>query len=248
MACMRRYCVRMGRWWVRSAVFAGCVVALSCVVWTSAASAASGYYVTFVARDCPSYGDIYANKARNDIVESLQDLGPNSQYLGNGALVSPAYEDLAPQTNCVPLPNWTFTLGTGYVTRAVTGVWGSLSKVTNPYTTSIITKASTPLLDDYGNAVGTQTIPGAVTIKLTDAQASQASHASSLWAEGGTPNDPVLASQFGTPQTGPRGEEDVLDVVPVDVVGRAAHRPEAIVGRATPSTWSLTSRRRRGPS
>lgn len=177
-----------------------CVAALSCVAWTSTASAASGYYVTFVARDCPSYSDIYANKARNDIVESLQDLGPNSQYGSSGALVSPAYEDVAPQTNCVPLPNWTFTLGTGYVTRAVSGVWGSLSKVTNPYTTSIVTQTSTPLLDDHGDRVGTQTIPGAVTIKLTDAQASQASHASSLWAQGGTPSDPVLASQFGTPQ------------------------------------------------
>src|SRR5262249_55746826 len=106
----------------------GCVALLSGMGWAGTASAGSGYYVTFVARNCPSYSDIYANKARNDIVESLQDLGPNSQYLNNGALVAPAYEDVAPQTDCVPLPNWRFTLGTGYVTRAVTGVWGSLSK------------------------------------------------------------------------------------------------------------------------
>ena len=99
----------MGRRVVRSIAVVVCVAALSCVAWTGAASAASGYYVTFVARDCPSYSDIYANKARNDIVESLQDLGPNSQYGSSGALVSPAYEDVAPQTSCVPLPNWTFT-------------------------------------------------------------------------------------------------------------------------------------------
>ncbi|HEX3834889.1 MAG TPA: hypothetical protein VHW04_23095, partial [Solirubrobacteraceae bacterium] len=151
---------------VRSLVVAVGVALLSCVAWTAEASAASGYYVTFAARDCPTYGDIYANKARNDIVESLQDLGPNTQYGTSGALVSPDYEDLAPQTDCKPLPNWTFTLGTGYATRAAIGNWGSLSKVTGPYITSIVTRSSTALLDNRGDPVGSQTIPGAVTIKL----------------------------------------------------------------------------------
>jgi hypothetical protein len=185
---------------VRSLVVAVGVAVSSCVAWSAEASAASGYYVTFAARDCLTYGDIYANKARNDIVESLEDLGPNTQYGNSGAVVSPAYEDLAPQTNCRPLPNWTFTLGTGYVTRAVTGQWGSLSKVTGPYSTSIVTRSSTALLDNRGDPVGSQTVPGAVTVKLTDAQAAQASKSSSLWVQGGAPNDPVLASQYGSPQ------------------------------------------------
>jgi hypothetical protein len=81
---------------VRSLVVAVSVSAVACLVFAAAASAASGYFVTFAARVCPSYSDIYANKARNDIVESLQDLGPNTQYGNNGALVGPAYEDLAP--------------------------------------------------------------------------------------------------------------------------------------------------------
>ncbi|HVV90447.1 MAG TPA: hypothetical protein VHB53_08135 [Solirubrobacterales bacterium] len=181
-------------------ILAAAIAAISSAAWTTPASAASGYYVTFAARDCPSYADIYANRARNDIVESLEDLGPNTQYGSSGALVGPAYEEIAPQTNCKPLPDWKFTLGTGYQTRAVTGKWGSLSKVTGPYSTSIVTQNSTPLLDEHGDPVGSQTVAGAVTIKLTSQQASQASKSSSLWVQGGIPGDPVLASQFGTPQ------------------------------------------------
>jgi hypothetical protein len=190
----------MGRRLAGSITVLATIAAFGALFFAAQASAASGYYVTFAARKCPSYDDIYANKARNDIVESLRDLGPNTQYGNSGALISPAYEDLAPQTSCSPLPNWRFTLGTGYVTRAVTGVWGSMSKVTGAYATSIVTQASTPLLDNHGDPIGSQTIAGAVTIKLTDAQAARASKSSSLWAQGGVPDDPVLAGQFGTPQ------------------------------------------------
>src|ERR1700742_331829 len=52
----------------------------------------SGYYVTFVARSCPEYTDIFANKARNDIQESLKDLGPDTPYINSDALGDPAVE------------------------------------------------------------------------------------------------------------------------------------------------------------
>ena len=39
------------------------------------AAASDSYLVTFVARQCPTYQDITANLARNNIQESLQDLG-----------------------------------------------------------------------------------------------------------------------------------------------------------------------------
>ncbi|HVW46630.1 MAG TPA: hypothetical protein VHA76_06235, partial [Solirubrobacterales bacterium] len=181
-------------------LLASSFAATSSAAWTASASAASGYFVTFAARDCPTYGDIYANKARNDIVESLEDLGPNTQYGSSGAPVGPGFEEIAPQTRCKPLVDWQFTLGTGYQTRAVSGKWGSLSKVTGPYSTAIVTQDSTPLLDSHGDPVGAQTVAGAVTVKLTTQQAMQASKSSSLWAQGGTPTDPVLASRFGTPQ------------------------------------------------
>ena len=167
-----------------------------------AASGGSGYYVTFVARWCRSYSDIYANRARNDIVESLEDLGPDTQYGNSGALINPAYEQEAPQNRCVPLPQWQFTLGTGYQSRAVTGVWGSLSKVTGAYPTSIVTQDSTPLLDDDAKPVTGQNLLGATTIELSDAERSQASQPSQLWAQGGTPTDPVLTQQFPGPEFG----------------------------------------------
>lgn len=189
------------------------LAALLCTAWlavgaTPAAaqgsgSGGSGYFVTFVARWCPAYTDIFANRARNDIVESLKDLGPDTQYGDSGALIDPIYEDdIPPQTNCHPLPDWEFTLGTGYETRAVEGVWGSLSKVTGEFPTSIVTQDSTPLLDKDAQPVPGETIAGATTIELTNAERQQASQSSQLWAQGGTPADPVLAQKFPGPQYG----------------------------------------------
>jgi hypothetical protein len=109
--------------------------------------------------------------------------------------------DIPPQTNCTPLVGWHFTLGTSYVTRAVSDSWGSLSVVTQPYSTSIVTQSSTNLLDTAGNIVLGQKIAGATTIDLTSAQRDQAS-LSALWVQGGTPTDPVLAGVFPGPQYG----------------------------------------------
>ena len=50
----------------------------------------------------------------------------------------------------------------------------NLSVVSGAYSTSIVTQASTPLLDSDGNPVGNQTIAGAVTIGLTGDQAKLA--------------------------------------------------------------------------
>jgi hypothetical protein len=137
-------------------VVAACIVAslMSCVpaqasprIKRAASSAGSGYFVTFAALWCESYTDIFANRARNDIVESLRDLGPDTQYGTSGALINPMYEKQPPQDRCHPVTDWEFALGTGYITRADTGAWGSISRVTGTYSTSIVTKSSTPLLD-----------------------------------------------------------------------------------------------------
>lgn len=57
--------------------------------------------VTYVARVCDRYTDIMANKARNNIQESLFNLGPDSTYPANG-IVDPAAE-AAGSPNCRPL-------------------------------------------------------------------------------------------------------------------------------------------------
>jgi uncharacterized repeat protein (TIGR01451 family) len=168
----------------------------------SASAQGSGYFVTFVARSCPDYTDIYANKARNDILESLKDLGPDTQY-STGQLVNPTAESIPPQDKCRPIVGWQYTLGTGYQTHAVTGPWGSLSIVTNPFARApIVTQVHTPLLDDNALPIGNEQLAGATTIELTPQERAQASTPSQLWAQGGTPTDPVLAQKFPGPQYG----------------------------------------------
>jgi hypothetical protein len=153
---------------------------------------ASGQLVTFAARSCRDYGDIAANRARNNVQESLRDLGEDTRYLGGDA-IRPSTE-LEQQSRCAPLPEWQFTLGTGYQSRAVTGPWGALSRVTNPFATSIVTRARIPLLDVAGRETG-ETLDGAVTVELTPEQA-RAATTNRLWAQGGTPADPVLDRPF----------------------------------------------------
>ena len=80
---------------------------------------AAQYSVTLAAHVCPTYSDVFANRSRNNIMESLQDLGPDSPYT-NFVAVDPAVEDgMAPQTSCTPLPNWTFAFGTGIAANAL---------------------------------------------------------------------------------------------------------------------------------
>jgi uncharacterized repeat protein (TIGR01451 family) len=150
-------------------------------------------FVTLVARQCPAYTDITANRARNDIQESLRNLGADTPYRA-GQPIDPAIES-ANQPNCSPLPDWTFTLGTGYASRAVSGPWGSLSIVKSPYDTNIVTQPSVPLRDYAGRPTG-QFIEGATTIELTPAQAERAARTNSLWIQGGTVADPILDQQF----------------------------------------------------
>jgi uncharacterized repeat protein (TIGR01451 family) len=183
----------------------------------------SGYYVTFAARWCPNYTDVYANRERNNIVESLEDLGGNSPYgptwnlLPGVNQILPEVEDhgtqtLAPEGVCEPLPDWTFTLGEGKLARSVTGAWGAMSVVTTPGR-EIVTEPSTPLRDQNNHPVpGDHQLLGAVNVQLTQAEYDQTLQSincsipnlpdacqGGLWVQGGTPTDPVLANEFGTP-------------------------------------------------
>jgi uncharacterized repeat protein (TIGR01451 family) len=142
---------------------------------------------------CDRYTDVTANRARNDVQESLEDLGPDTLYSA-GEAVS-AEKEAAGQPACRPLTNWRFTLGPNYETRAVIGPWGALARVLNPFSTSIVTQAAVPLLDVDGTDTG-GSLAGAVTVPLTHEQAALAATSSRLWVQGGTPADPVLDQQF----------------------------------------------------
>jgi hypothetical protein len=150
-------------------------------------------WVTIAARECDSYEDIRANLARNDIMESLEDLGGDSLYR-SGEPVDPRTE-LAGQPACRPVAGWRFTFGAGIRSRAVSGPWGSLSIVTDPDGGQRpVTQASVPARDFGGHPVGGGAkIDGAVTIGLDRDQVDRAER-NSLWLQGGTPEDPVLYS------------------------------------------------------
>ena len=167
------------------------VLSLAAGPGTAAQAATPGsYLVTFVARQCPTYQDITANLARNNIQESLQDLGADTAYK-SGQPISPSVET-PNQPNCTALTGWKFTFGNGINGKDPAT---HLSRVANPVSPPFTTQTSVPLLDTNGNATGSS-IAGAVTTTLTAAQVNQAaSH--KLWVQGGTFSDPLGTSTFG---------------------------------------------------
>lgn len=168
------------------------VVAVVALVAAPAAQAApSGtYLVTFVARQCGTYQDITANLARNNIQESLQDLGADTAYVA-GQPIAPSVET-PNQPNCTPLPGWQFQFGNG-INGKTPGT--NLSRVSNPVLPALTAQASVPLLDANGTPTGA-TIAGAVTTTLTPSQVTQAAN-HQLWAQGGTTTDPLGSAAFG---------------------------------------------------
>lgn len=119
--------------------------------------------VTFAARVCDDYTDIMANRARNNLQESLRDLGPDSTYSASNS-VNPT-DEANGSPNCRPLPGWRFTTGAGIAGASPSTDY--LSTVTNPIRSDIVTQQSTPLLNAQGNPVGNQSLEGAVTTTLT---------------------------------------------------------------------------------
>ena len=177
----------------RVAVLACLVVATQVGVAVWASAPASGtlpplfrpLQLTVVARACPAYTDVTANRFRNIQQESFEDLGGRTLY-GAGQPISVATETTGqPDPPCTPLPGWTFTLGSG----TTNGNPNHLSTVTGA-NGSVTTLASTPELDEDGNPTG-QSLAGAATITLTPAQAALADRAGGLWIQGGTPADPL---------------------------------------------------------
>jgi uncharacterized repeat protein (TIGR01451 family) len=184
-------------------VLAALALALLALAGTASSALATtrrdeGLLLTVAARSCPAYTDITANLARNNIMESLRDLGADTAYRP-GEAIDPEVEQSS-QPDCTPLPDWRFTLGDSYRTRAVTGPWGALSIVTNPFDTDATTKDEVALLDPQGLPTG-KTIKGATTIRLSPQEALLAARRS-LWIQGGTTTDPILDQEFPGPQYG----------------------------------------------
>ena len=168
------------------------VVGAGLAVCPAAGAQSADRWVTIAARECDSYTDIRANLARNNIMESLKDLGADTLYT-SGEPIDPRTE-LEGQPNCRPIVGWRFVTGTGYQSRAVDGPWGSLSIVNGADSGEYVTKADVPARDFDGHPVsGGVKIAGAVTVGLNRDQADRADQ-NRLWLQGGTPTDPMLYS------------------------------------------------------
>lgn len=156
----------------------------------------SGYSVTYVVRSCTSYEAVLANKARNNIQESLRDLGPDfvstGAYPSTSTLVSAQIEDSAPTqaAGCSPLTEpWRLTLGQGI--RGGTPGTLNLSTVTSPDAVDVVTiPAGVPELDSTGQPTS-RTVESAVTVNVTQAEAQRLNTGGALWVQGGTPTAPL---------------------------------------------------------
>ena len=164
-------------------------VAIGVALSTAPAAGAASKRVTFAARRLRlRIRQIFANEARNNLMESLQQLGPSTPYSSTSQM-DPLVEARPPQDACRPLVGWRFTLGTGIAGTKLDGVSGSLSQVSNAYDTVISTAAETPILGPTGAPSG-GSLKGAVTIDLTRDQENKAG-SSNLWVMGGTSAAPV---------------------------------------------------------
>ncbi len=149
------------------------------------------YKLTLAARSCPTFADVTANRARNNIQETILDLGPNTRYQA-GDPIDPD-EEAERQPRCTPITGWRFTLGTGVGAKVPNG-GDLLSVVNNPFATSVVTRRRVPKLTLAGTpAAPAAAVAGATTITLTREQALLAlAGTSRLWVQGGTVEQPVL--------------------------------------------------------
>ena len=150
------------------------------------------YKLTLAARSCPNFTNIMANKVRNNLMQSLQDLGVDSLYTQSAfsGPVRPSVEDLSAtgQDACSPMSGWTFGLSNG-TNGKDTGDFGSLSKLKTPLSAQVTTLSNVPELDELGNNTG-RTISGAITYNLTKAQIAGLTN-KTLWVQGGIPGSPL---------------------------------------------------------
>ena len=159
------------------------------------ATSSDSYLVTFVARQCPTYQDITANLARNNIQESLQDLGADTAYV-SGQPISPTIET-PNQPNCTPLTGWQFQFGDG-INGQTPGT--NLSQVSDPVRPSLHHPG-------VGAPARHQRQPDRQLDRrsghhhVDPSQVSQAAN-HQLWVQGGTATDPLGAATFGAGKYG----------------------------------------------
>ena len=160
------------------------------------------YSVTMAARVCPTYTDVFANRARNNIMESLQDLGPDSPYT-NFVAVDPSVEDgLSPADQLQAAAELDVRLRQRHRQQRQRDQPELRDRDLERGQPPGDDPGLVPLLDTNGNPTGQQ-IAGATTFTLTVAELSLASRGN-FWVMGGTPSRRSTAwgSSTGSPRCG----------------------------------------------
>ena len=140
-----------------------------------------GALVTIVARECPTYTSITANRARNDIQESLRDLGADTPYAA-GEPIDPDIE--ADSRRTAPRCRTGASRSEPATSHRQWPGHGASSRSSPALTTS----RCGPTVDAGARFRGRQagrTIAGATTIELTWSSPSSR-EPSQLWIQGGT--------------------------------------------------------------
>ncbi len=177
------------------------------------------YSVTLVARECPTYADVFPNavtpSARRESEEPLGAGRSNIPPYFPGILVSPEKEGFADHHDaCTPITGWRLTLGDSSGVAAPKVSPPGLSVLTGPYSDSVypgdvpVTAAAAPQLDSAGLPTG-GSVAGSVTVELTGAQAALGQVRSQLWVQGGTPAKPLNGRtdvEFATVRCGDSNE------------------------------------------
>ena len=180
------------RW--KSLLTAGVAPLALAVVAAPAGAEETAKLVTIAARSCPSYDVIPRQPRAQQHHGEPQGPGARHELRPAGEATHPSKkEDAPPQDACTPITDWRFTLGKGYQTRAVSGPGGApYRRSPTPSDTPIRHEGVRPAAQQRRAGHGQSRSPGRSPITLTDAQAKLAATASSLWIQGGLPNDPVL--------------------------------------------------------
>ena len=152
------------------------------------------YSVTIAARECPGYGDIMANRARERHPGIVAGSRPDTAYVG-GQQIDPDVEQ-ANDVNCTPLNGAVFSFGDGTASRARPSIGGSSGVIRRrPGSLPVPTANCVPRLDAQGQPRARTW--RATTFALNETQIDLASRSSSLWLQGGTVGAPLPAHGVG---------------------------------------------------
>ena len=163
----------------------------------------SGYYVTFVALSCPDYTDIFANKARNDIMESLKRPRPRLAVPGQRRADQPGLrEPSRRRTSARRSRGGTSSWVPGSRAALTPGCGGRCRRSPTRSTRTSPPRSSTPLLNQNAQPIGNKTIRARPRSSSPTPSASRPATAARCGRRAGCQATPSLVNKFPGPEYG----------------------------------------------